>query len=732
MKAILIHAVLSIFAGLFLCHELSAQNYYAIRSDGAVPKGYLLDKVYSTDKDILLNQPANNSMSGLGVVPFSFYFYGKPYSTYRVSENGYLSFNTANTNAEVPDTNLPDNSIVAFGADFKLQVLPAPNEGIGTQVFSYTVGKAPNRSHIVQYYGLSLASDPLDKPINNASIYAFAIVLHEGQQGRFDLVYSPYGDKNKTGSIGCASDSGDYQYLKGDSLHLLPFQYSFSPSDFIVYQFYRGIQPQYDLKINEINLQSMYPVNHVVNFSGKLSNLGTAHIESFYLNYSVNEIDTVSYLMDMQNLKPSGLGNAVFSHPVSWLGGAAGSLNQVKFWLSGLNGKPDEVPENSLLSKTVLRTANTASAMRNILMEEGTGAWCGYCPDAHLIIADAVKKHGSRVIPVAYHYDDSMSNPDADQFLSNYISSYPDAMLDRKVFLGSNSTWPGAIDARLGAKVPVEISIANKTFDPLSRKIAYTVKVRFTDYWYGQLNIGSMVTENRVRGNESPNLWSQNNYYSKFNNGGAGGSAHRLYNEPVYMHGYLHHNVHKASPGGVWGVSGKIPEYVLPDAEYTCDFTYTLPEPAFVRYTKEYYSDYCSTADRPGENEGRNIPAFIQLIGYVSVSDSDVFNRPVVNAVGEPLWNLTGLLRPSESVSGMHIYPNPSAGLVQVQLKLQGPARLSVYNSSMQMILSKDLFNTGRTESAESLDLSHLPAGIYTLELQQAESRIFKRFSLIH
>lgn len=701
---------------------IQAQNYYAIRSDGAVPQGYFLDKIYETDKTILLNQPTNNVMSSVYALPFSFNFYGKSYTSYRVSENGYLSFNTQNSTAEVPDTILPSNSICVFGRDFKLQLLPEPNTGIGTQVFAYTVGKAPQRRHIVQYYGLTLAEDPLDKPINNASLYAFAIVFHEGSEGRFDFVYSPYGNKLIQGAIGCASDSGNMQFLLDDTLKYLPFQFSFDPVKFIVYEFYRGIQPEYDLEIKDLVLQSMYPVNTIVNFNGRLRNNGSKSVSTYYLNYSVNGADTVSYFIDDLVLDPSGQGNAVFAHPISWLGGAAGSVNQVNFWISEPDGRTDENAGNSHYSKTILRTLNNNTIDRNVLIEEGTGAWCGYCPDAHLLISDAVKKYGNRIIPVAYHFDDSMSNAESDVFLDTYIRSYPDAMLDRKVFLGSNSTWAAEIESRVNSKVPVELSIDQKTFDASSREIRFRVQVRFTDYWYGKLSIGSIVTENKVRGNEMPNIWSQNNYYSRFyTGGGAGGPLHRLYNEQLYMHGYIHNYVHKASPGGVWGVHDTIPEFVHPGEVYYCDFSYTLPEPAFVKYSAENNTPYCSTLDRPGENEGRNIPAAIQLIGYVSEVNDDYLKRPVVNAISDPLWNFEAGLQNHEKKTPFQLYPNPAADAIVLKslLDMKGELVITVFNTNLQSVLNVHMPDADALNYGLPIDTTHWPEGVYVLMLKQ-------------
>lgn len=702
-------------------NAVCAQGYYGVRNDGAVPKGYYLDKVYDSDKTIHLNQPLNQELSEVGLIPFNFYFYGSSVNKFKVSDNGYLSFDISSSSSVVPDTTLPANSIVAFGKDFKLQKLPVPNDGIGTQVFSYTLGQAPNRRHIIQYYGLSLANDLLDKPISNASIYAFAIVLHEGPDGRFDLVYSPYGDKNIKGAIGCASAGSVQQTLMNDSLSLLPFQFSFDPARFIVYQFRYGIQPEYDLVIKDLKLSNIYPVNAIVNFTGTMSNWGKQAVHSYYLNYSVDAGDTVKHLIDQVNLLPNGQGGMAFSHPVSWVGGVAGSLNDVHFWLSEPDNDTDGISENSHITRIVLRNNNNSIVERNLLLEEGTGAWCGYCPDAHLLLSKAVQLHGNRVIPVSYHFDDSMSNPDGDEFLSRYISSYPDAQIDRKIFLGSNSTWLAEIAARLNINAPVSLAIEMKSYDLQTRIVRYRVRVRFTDYWYGDMRIGSLVTEQSVRGNASANIWSQNNYYSRFHtSGGAGGASHPLYNELEYMDGYLHQSVHKASPGGVWGTTGIVPALVAPGSEYTADFTYQLPPAAFVQYAADNNTAYCNTADGPGENEGRNIPARLQLVGFVSEYSDDYFNRPVLNAVSAPLWDLSNLQDLHNPENLLSVYPNPAAAHATLMFKLPAGTRvnLDVVGSDARLLSSEPHGYMDAGAHLLFLDTQSLANGIYQIGLR--------------
>ncbi len=715
--------------------SMEGQNYFPVRNDGDLPKGYFLDRIYQSGKTVQLNQPANDQLSTTAQIPFNFYFYNTPYTAYKVSDNGYITFDLSQTASLLPDSVLPENSILGFWNDFKLQALPPPNEGIGVQVFSYTLGQAPNRQHVIQFYGLTLQSDPLIQPVTNASLYAFAIILHEGSAGRFDLVYSPYGDKNQKGAIGCSNVNNSQKRLLNDSFVNLPFQFSFSLDKFIVYQFIQGVQPDYDILIKELNLGKIYPVNSVVNFSGKLSNWGHKTVNSFYLNYSINQGDTISYLVDGLTLLPNGEGNMNFTHPFSWLSGAAGSVNDVNFWISAPNGMTDGISANSNITRKVLRNNNNYTALRNVLFEEATGAWCGYCPDAHLILKQAVKDHGKRIIPVSYHVDDSMANDEGNIILSTYVTSYPDAFLDRKIFLGSNSSWLTEVNNRLSGNTPVEIFIEERSFNAQTREIGYRVRVKFSDYWYGNLRLGSIVTENNVRGNASPNIWSQYNYYSKDHAGGVGGATHPLYNEKEYMDGYVHQFVNKAMPGGPWGVDVLIPVLVSPNSEYSRDFIYVIPPTTFVKFTSDNNTEYCNTIDYAGMNEGRNTPANINLIGYVvEYNDSDIMDRPVVNAGQKRLWDLANQLDYiNHADAGHSVFPNPANELANVKINLPevSDVRMVITNQLGQVVFNEFYSGLSTGENVLFVNTAAFSTGIYHIAISAGAVSSVSKLSVL-
>jgi len=715
-----------IFFLSILCffNNLASQNYYAVRNSGKIQKDFFLDRVYSEGTNALLENFTNNKFSKTQKIPFDFYFLDEVVKHYKISENGFITFDTSSNQSTFDSTSLPKNSICAFYQDFKLQQFPAPNAGLGVKIFTYTSGVAPFRTHTIQYFGLSLASDSFINPTKNSSVYAFSIVLYEGQKGDFDIIYTPYGNNKVKGGIGCRNNR--FKYLLNDSFSNLPVQFSFNTQNFIVYEFKKGKQLEDNIELLKLNLNKIYPVNSIVNFSGIIKNNGKRELKSARINYSINNGDTFQHEISSLNLAPNGIGNVSFTHPLSWTSGVAGSLNNVKFWVDAPNGMIDSNYMDNISEKIVLRNLNNSNIERNILIEEGTGAWCGYCPDAHLLIDSAKKIHGNRLIPIAYHFEDSMSNNKGNIVISNYFNSFPDAMLDRAVFLGAKSTWLNEIEARLKIKSPLEIKIIEKDYNSFSRKLTFKINIKFVNYYFGKLKLSGMVTENNVRGNPYNNLWSQNNYYSsEHGSGGVGGFNHPLFNELEFMHGYKHQFVFKEMIGGLKGIDSILPNFIVPNSEYQYIFEYTLPATLFVKYPVKNNSLYCSTIDAFGENEGFNVAANLNLVASVFEDNGDILNNPILNSVGIKLWDFENKIDDISKNDEFSIYPNPTNGILNIDNKSNLNFELQIFNNYGQLVFSQNDINNN-----VKIDLSILNTGIYFAKIISSEGIFTKKISL--
>lgn len=129
-----------------------------------------------------------------------------------------------------------------------------------------------------------------------------------------------------------------------------------------------------------------------------------------------------------------------------------------------------------------------------VVIEEGTGEWCQYCPWGHEVLADIKDIHGDDVIMLAYH-GGSTTEPmrtTAGQKLLDMmgIGGYPNASIQRWMFPGevnqmldingAETQFMGHVDEVLEQTPasPITITVSNQKYDATAKKVTATVKVK--------------------------------------------------------------------------------------------------------------------------------------------------------------------------------------------------------------------------------------------------------------
>jgi hypothetical protein len=57
-------------------------------------------------------------------------------------------------------------------------------------------------------------------------------------------------------------------------------------------------------------------------------------------------------------------------------------------------------------------TAGTNAQIKNVLLEQNTGAWCGWCVDGTVVMDEILELYGDQVIGVKVHGGDAMEIPE--------------------------------------------------------------------------------------------------------------------------------------------------------------------------------------------------------------------------------------------------------------------------------------------------------------------------------
>lgn len=151
-----------------------------------------------------------------------------------------------------------------------------------------------------------------------------------------------------------------------------------------------------------------------------------------------------------------------------------------------------------------------------VVMEEATGAWCGYCPLGAAALEKFSDDHGDQFIGIAVHQGDGMQVNDYWVELSPWIAGFPQAVINRQVV-----TTPydeATVNALIAKKSPIKVDILSADFDSETGKATVKYAPMF-GYSATNQNLGAavVVLEDGCTGRGSN--WVQSNYLSSASTG---------------------------------------------------------------------------------------------------------------------------------------------------------------------------------------------------------------------
>jgi hypothetical protein len=196
----IVRAARSFLALLFLVSLPLHAQYYQVNSSAGVATAFPWVDISATGTTVAL---ADDSMSALINIGFTFNFGGANFTQVRIGSNGNLQFpatnNTAFANTDFP---IAFNQVMApFWDDFN------PNS-VATRVRYQTLGSAPNRSFVVSWLGVPhYCSGGTGCATNQTSaLYTFQVQIYENGNFVYSYQTMPTGGGNWTN--GTYTDTG--------------------------------------------------------------------------------------------------------------------------------------------------------------------------------------------------------------------------------------------------------------------------------------------------------------------------------------------------------------------------------------------------------------------------------------------------------------------------------------------------------------------------------------------
>lgn len=303
-------------------------------------------------------------------------------------------------------------------------------------------------------------------------------------------------------------------------------------------------------------------------------------------------------------------------------------------------------------------------SIKKVLIEEHTGAWCGYCPDGAVIL-DQVLNSQQNAIGVSVHNGDAMTIAEGDELGNFYISGYPMATIDREAAGISRNLWMSEVNSTAQGAGVVTVSIDSLDYNTTTREITVRIKAQFTGNASGDMRFNCIITEDNI--NQTGAGYNQTNYYNTT-------AGHTYYGAGDPIIGFNHRHVMRAILGGTWGTSGIIPTTVSFGTVATYTYTYTLP------------AGY-------DENE-------IHIVGLVSRFDgANTTDRKVLNSEEMQLLTPAGIANSVNDDIHITAYPNPFSDRVTVEFDLKNTTtlRMDVLNAVGQVVttVAEGIMNGG-------------------------------------
>ena len=411
------------------------------------------------------------------------------------------------------------------------------------------------------------------------------------------------------------------------------------------------VPPANDAKINSIALNRYGVINTNSNLVLNVTNLGSSTIS----NLTVDWNDGTSH-SQVINVSIAPFATLDVTHPTA-LNYTTAVEKTIAVNITAVNGGVDADVSNNTGSK--LFNSLSQASPKKVVIEEGTGTWCQWCPRGAVAMDQMFQTHPNDFIGIAVHNGDPMTVAAYDGGAN--FGGFPGCNVDRALLdqSVSSSFFENYYQQRIGLAVPAALSM---TITGTTNKTIVANATFRTVFASANYRLGVIIIEDNVTGTAAG--YNQSNAYSGGANGAMGGFE-SLPN-PVPAANMVYDHVGRALLGGYSGQANSVPTTITDGLAATYTFNYAIP----------------STSN------SANMSAVAILI--------DNATGEIVNAEKTSLSaaNVNEL----ETIA-LNVYPNPASGVLNVSFEANN-ADFVITLTDLQgrVISSKELANLNGTQ----------------------------------
>ena len=191
--------------------------------------------------------------------------------------------------------------------------------------------------------------------------------------------------------------------------------------------------PQYDVAVSELEVPSLVEADAPFDVSLSIFNNGVRTVKSLDVICKINGVEVDNPIASL----PEGEVSSGTTGKVKISGLKSGMIGKdlpIEITVTKVNGEEDETP----VDNTVAAAVNIADKIykRNVVVEEFTGTWCGWCPLGIVGMNYMEEKYGKDgFIGIGVHFGDEMQVDSYMEFVNRVTgSTAPAAFLDRSYY----------------------------------------------------------------------------------------------------------------------------------------------------------------------------------------------------------------------------------------------------------------------------------------------------------
>ncbi|WP_395972011.1 choice-of-anchor J domain-containing protein [Chryseobacterium cucumeris] len=428
----------------------------------------------------------------------------------------------------------------------------------------------------------------------------------------------------------------------------------------------------YDVALTNLSLNRYGVINTDYFIKTTVKNNGLQSVNNVTLNWN----DGTDHSTVIALAAPLAAGQEkVITHSVAVNYPAVVNKN-IAVSITGVNGAADSTPADNTLSTQFISVSQNSP--KKVVIEEGTGTWCGYCPRGAVAMHNAENSFPNDFIGIAVHNNDPMTL--AEYNTGANFNSFPGMNVDRSLLRQSvSSDFSEFINARKSLIVPVAL---NATSSLAGRILTFNASAVFrTNFTNANFRFVAVVIEDEVKGTTSG--YNQANYYAGSTTSMGGYESKP---NPVPAADMVYDHVGRMLLGGYAGQAGSIPS--------------TLTDGQVVNYT--------FTADIPTAYNLDKIKVALLLL--------DGTTGEIVNAAGPFAINTTLGVHAAEKTNNEHmLYPNPAKDYFKIDGK--GKADIKIFDVSGRTILEKE-----NAEPNTPISVHNFVKGTYLVSIKEKDA----------